>query len=162
MKILFVCLGNICRSPLAKGILKSKLKKSHPITEVDSAGFEAFHKGDPADARSVAVAADHGVDLSGHRARMFSTLDFDRFDRIYVMDKKNYQDVAKLARTVGDMDKVDYIMNLLSPEENKHIPDPWYGDSEEFEVVYQMLDEACDAMVRDIKSIKKAPKQKTE
>ena len=148
MKILFVCLGNICRSPLAKAIMANKAKGLHLDLEVDSAGFESFHRGDPADPRSVAVAAAHGIDLTGHIARMFNVRDFERFDRIYVMDRTNYHDVMGVARDSQDEEKVDYILNLLSPGENHPVPDPWYGGKDSFEKVYHLLDEACDVLAR--------------
>jgi protein-tyrosine phosphatase len=150
MKVLFVCLGNICRSPLAKGILAEKAKRLHLDIEVDSCGFESFHRGDPADPRSAAVAAAHGIDLSDHCARMFTVRDFDRFDRIYVMDRSNYNDVMGMARDTADEQKVDFILNLVEPGENRPVPDPWYGGKENFEKVYRMLDEASDLLVKEI------------
>jgi protein-tyrosine phosphatase len=150
MKILFVCLGNICRSPLAKGIMADKIEKLGLNVETDSAGFESFHRGDPADPRSIAVAATHGIDLSDHVARMFSVRDFDRFDLIYVMDRANFNDVMGLARDSKDENKVDFILNLLTPGENRQVPDPWYGGKENFEKVFLMLDEACERLVRVI------------
>ncbi len=149
MNILFVCLGNICRSPLAKAILADKAKRLHLNINVDSAGFESFHRGDPADRRAIAVAADHGIDLSDHIARMFSVRDFDNFDLIYVMDRMNYNDVMGLARDEQDEKKVDYIMNLLNPGEDKAVPDPWYGGKDGFEKVFRMLDEACNQLVKE-------------
>ena len=148
MKILFVCLGNICRSPLAEGIMAAKVKKHNLDVEVASAGFESFHRGDPADRRSVAVAAEHGIDLTGHVARMFTVRDFDHFDRIYVMDRTNYNDVMGLARDSQDEQKVDFILNLVAPGEDLPVPDPWYGGKEGFEKVYQMLDQACDILTK--------------
>lgn len=150
MKILFVCLGNICRSPLAEGIMADKAKKLHLGAEVNSAGFERFHRGDPADSRSVAVAAQHGIDLSGHIARMFTVRDFDHFDLIYVMDRNNYNDVMGVARDSEDEKKVDYILNLVNPGENRPVPDPWYGGKEGFEKIYHLLDEACDILAKKI------------
>jgi protein-tyrosine phosphatase len=150
MKILFVCLGNICRSPLAKAIMAHKVKMLKLNVEVDSAGFESFHRGDPADPRSVAVAKAHGIDLSSHVARMFSVNDFNRFDRIYVMDETNYRDVMGVARDSEDEAKVDYILNVLTPGENHQVPDPWYGEKGGFERVFQMLDQACEQLVNDI------------
>jgi protein-tyrosine phosphatase len=150
MKILFVCLGNICRSPLAKGIMADKIGKLGLDAETDSAGFESFHRGDPADPRSVAVAAAHGINLSDHVARMFTVRDFDHFDLIYVMDRANYNDVMGLARDNTDEMKVDFILNLVYPGENRQVPDPWYGGKESFEKVYHMLDEACGQLAREI------------
>jgi protein-tyrosine phosphatase len=150
MKILFVCLGNICRSPLAKVIMADKVKRLHLSIEVDSCGFESFHRGDPADPRSVAVAAAHGLDLSGHTARLFTSRDFDRFNRIYVMDSNNYRDVMDAARNSADKAKVDYLLNVITPGENRPVPDPWFAGKESFEKVYRLLDEACDALAQQI------------
>ena len=150
MKILFVCLGNICRSPLAEGIFNYKVKQLGLFVEADSAGFESFHRGDPADPRSVAVAKAHGIDLNGHTARMFTVRDFDNYDRIYVMDRNNYNDVMGVARDDEDEQKVDYMMNLVYPGENRPVPDPLYGGKEGFEKVFQMLDAACDVLVKEI------------
>lgn len=150
MRILFVCLGNICRSPLAEGIFNHKANQLGLNVEADSAGFERFHRGDPADSRSVNVARAHGIDLSGHIARMFTVRDFDQYDRIYVMDSTNYNDVMGVARDSNDESKVDYIMNLMYPGENRPVPDPWYGGKEGFEKVFQMLDQACDALIKEI------------
>ena len=127
-----------------------KVKKLKLNAEVDSAGFETFHRGEPADPRSIAVAAAHGIDLSDHVARMFSARDFDRFDLIYVMDRTNYNDVMGVARDNEDEEKVDFILNLVTPGENRQVPDPWYGGKEGFEKVYQMLEQACDQLAREI------------
>ena len=150
MKILFVCLGNICRSPLAKGIMRDKIRKGHLDAEVDSAGFERFHEGDAADGRSVLTAARHGIDITDHEARIFLTEDFDKFDRIYVMDSVNYNDVMSKARNDKDRKKVDFIMNLTQPGRNRSVPDPYYGGPDGFEKVYAMLDEACNALADEI------------
>lgn len=150
MKILFVCLGNICRSPLARAIMEDKIEKLGLDADSDSAGFESFHRGDPADPRSIAVANAHGIDLSDHIARLFTIKDFDRFDRIYVMDRNNYQDVINLARGPEDEMKVDYILNLVHPGENRQVPDPWYGGKDNFEKTFKLLDEACEELAREI------------
>lgn len=152
MKILFVCLGNICRSPLARGIMADKIEKLGLDAETDSAGFESFHRGEPADPRSIAVAAAHGIDLSDHVARMFTARDFDHFDRIYVMDRNNYEDVMNLARDLEDEQKVDFILNLVNPGENRQVPDPWFGGKDNFEKTFKLLDEACDQLAREIAS----------
>jgi protein-tyrosine phosphatase len=150
MKLLFVCLGNICRSPLAEAIFTHKAKGLGLNVEADSAGFERFHDGDHADPRSVAVAKAHGIDLNGHIARMFSPRDFDHYDRIYVMDRNNYNDVMGVARDTADEQKVDYMLNLVHPGENRPVPDPWYGGKDGFEKVFQMLDQACNALIKEI------------
>jgi protein-tyrosine phosphatase len=151
MKILFVCLGNICRSPLAAGIMKKKLHRKKLQAEVDSAGFEDFHTGDGPDPRSVYIASKHGIDITDHRARMFSASDFDNFDRIYVMDTGNFSDVMELARNEQDRKKVHRIMNSIHPGKNKSVPDPYFKGKESFEKVYKLLDKACDSIVSDLK-----------
>jgi len=130
--------------------MADKARKHNLNVEVDSCGFETFHRGDPADPRSVAVAAAHGIDLSDHVARMFTARDFDNFDRIYVMDRSNYQDVMGVARDSQDEEKVDFILNLITPGENRPVPDPWYGGKEGFEKVFQMLDHACEILSQSI------------
>lgn len=137
---------------MARGIMADKIGKLRLDAETDSAGFESFHRGDPADPRSVAVAAAHGIDLSNHIARMFTARDFDHFDRIYVMDRNNYEDVMNLARAAEDEQKVDFILNLVKPGENRQVPDPWYGGKDNFEKTYKMLDEACEQLTRELKT----------
>jgi protein-tyrosine phosphatase len=144
VKFLFVCTGNICRSPLAEGILKDKLNKYHIKAEVDSAGLEEFHVGDPPDARAIATAAKRRIDISGHRVRLFEKEDFTRFDRIYIMDSYHYMALSGMSRSDEDMHKVDYIMNVLEPGKNTHVQDPWYDGIDAFEKVYEQLDRACE------------------
>ena len=154
MKILMVCLGNICRSPLAEGILKKKIKENNLNAEVASAGFVSYHQGDPADRRATSTAAQFGVDLSKHKASLFTQKSFDLFDYIYVMDQANLNDVLSLSRNKEDQKKVDFIMNELYPGENKIVPDPYYGGAENFIRVFKMLDNACDAIIEKIKKEK--------
>ena len=150
MKILMVCLGNICRSPIAEGVLRvHALDADLPLT-VDSCGFERYHLGDAPDKRAINVCKSHGVDISGLRQRLFKTDDFDRFDRIYVMDANNFNDVKQMARTPEDMKKVEFLMNVLHPNENKPVPDPYYGDSFDFENAFQLIDLACRAIVKSL------------
>lgn len=139
-KILMVCLGNICRSPLAEGILKSKLSNNFVV---DSAGTANYHVGSSPDKRSVAVARKHGLDISNLKGRQFEVSDFDTFDMIYVMDESNYQNVVKLARNPEDIAKVNLILNEVHENKNFEVPDPYYGGDHGFENVYQMLNEAC-------------------
>ncbi|WP_235830352.1 low molecular weight protein-tyrosine-phosphatase [Paenimyroides tangerinum] len=141
MKVLMVCLGNICRSPLAEGILKSKVSKN---IKVDSAGTAAWHSGNLPDKRSIAVAKTYGIDLTDQRARQFLVEDFDRFDYIYVMDKSNYVNVCKLAPNNEAIDKVELILNESHSGKDLEVPDPYYGGDDGFENVFQMLDEACN------------------
>ena len=151
MKVLFVCLGNICRSPLAKGILRDKARKNGLRIEVDSAGFEAYHVGEGADPRSLQVAARHDIDISDHIARRFKTSDFDNYDRIYVMDSNNYQDVMGVSRDESDREKVDFMLNLSHPGQDRAVPDPYYGGKDGFENVFRMLDQACEVLIDEIK-----------
>ena len=149
-KILMVCLGNICRSPLAEGILKSKISSSEVL--VDSAGTGAWHSGELPDKRSIAVAKKYGIDLTDQRARLFLVEDFNRFDKIYVMDKSNYVNVCKLAPSADLIDKVELILNESHPEKDLEVPDPYYGGENGFENVYQMLDEACTKIKEKIEN----------
>jgi|SRR5690554_1752844 len=141
-KILMVCLGNICRSPLAEGVLKSKINRNKVL--VDSAGTAAWHSGKLPDTRSIAVAKKHGIDLTDQKARIFSPEDFDRFDYIYVMDQNNYKDVCRLAPNEKAIEKVQLILNEIYPDQNLEVPDPYYGGDHGFEDVYEMLDKACE------------------
>lgn len=143
-----VCLGNICRSPLAEGILKSKVDK-HKVV-VDSAGTGAYHVGELPDPRSIAVAKEYNLDITDQRARKFTANDFERFDYIYVMDSSNYANVINLARNETDQAKVQYILNEVFPGENMDVPDPYYGGEYGFKNVYKMLDEACEVISKKI------------
>ena len=140
-RILMVCLGNICRSPLAEGILKSKLPDNKYI--VDSAGTANYHVGATPDRRSIAVAKKYGINISNLKGRQFSVKDFDDFDIIYVMDASNYNNVLSLARNEHDSSKVKFILNEVYPNKNFDVPDPYYGGEQGFENIYNMLNEAC-------------------
>ena len=144
-----VCLGNICRSPLAEGILKSKVDISK--IEVDSAGTGGWHVGQQPDERSIKVARKNGLDITYQRGRKFSTYDFEQFDHIFVMDNSNYSDVIQLANTDAERKKVQLILDELFPGENVDVPDPYYGGGQGFENVYKMLDEACDKIAARLK-----------
>jgi protein-tyrosine phosphatase len=150
VKILMVCLGNICRSPLAEGILASKLPQDK--FTVDSAGTGAWHIGRSPDSRSIAIATEHQLDISKQKGRQFKTSDFDTFDYIYVMDNSNYDDVIHLAKDEAQKAKVQIILNELYPNENVDVPDPYYGISNGFEMVYQMLDEVCNIIAVKLKA----------
>jgi len=142
MNILFVCLGNICRSPLAEGILKSKLEGKNIQCNVESAGFESYHINDPPDPRALKIAQEHGINISENRCRLFTSEDFDNFDVIYVMDSSNYRDVQYFSRTEKDMDKVKYLLSVIDGLD-KAVPDPYYGTESGFENIYNLLDESC-------------------
>jgi protein-tyrosine phosphatase len=147
-RVLMVCLGNICRSPLAEGILKSKVDPEKVY--IDSAGTSNYHVGQTPDERSVSVARKNQLDITTQRGRQFSVEDYDNFDRIYVMDMSNYYDVIELARTEEDKQKVSLILNELFPGENVEVPDPYHGGKDGFDKVYQMLDEACEIIAKKL------------
>jgi len=147
-RVLMVCLGNICRSPLAEGILKSKVDSSSVF--VDSAGTGNYHIGGLPDKRSIDVAEKYAIDITDQRCRQFSVEDFDNFDVIYVMDNSNRRDVLSLARNQQDKNKVKMILNELFPNENVDVPDPYTGGLNGFEQVYQMLNKACALIAQKI------------
>ena len=137
-----VCLGNICRSPLAEGILKSKLPKD--IFTVDSAGTSNYHINELPDSRSIEVAKKHTIDITKQRGRQFTSEDFDTFDLIYAMDTSNYKNIIKLARNPEDISKVRFILDEILNYNLKDVPDPYYGGENGFDAVYEMLDTACE------------------
>lgn len=141
-----VCLGNICRSPLAEGILARKVRIKGLSWEVDSAGTGAWHIGEPPDPRSIAVARKYDIDITEQRARQFRPADFERFDLILAMDPVNYRDILRHASSHGHREKVELIMNLVHPAENRPVPDP-YWDDEGFEQVFRMLDQATERLL---------------
>lgn len=141
VKILMVCLGNICRSPLAEGILRSKLPKDS--FHIDSAGTADYHVGNSPDRRSIAIAKKYNIDISNLKGRQFNKSDFETFDYIFVMDESNYQNVIHLAENEKDIEKVDFILNEIYPNQNYSVQDPYYGGESGFESVFKMLDEAC-------------------
>ena len=150
MKILFVCLGNICRSPLAEGIFRDKAGKLKLDVEIDSAGTGAWHAGENPDPRAVATARKFGVDISKLVARQFISTDLDRFDRVYVMDRSNYSDVLARAKNKEHEGKVELLLNVLHPGKNRDVPDPWYGGAEGFTEVYKLIDAACDKLAKHL------------
>lgn len=148
IKILMVCLGNICRSPLAEGILASKLPKES--FTVDSAGTGSWHIGHAPDERSIAVARKNKINISHQKGRQFTASDFDAFDYIYVMDNSNYKNVLALSSNETHSQKVQLILNELFPNENVDVPDPYFGLTNGFEIVYNMLDEVCDVIAKKL------------
>ncbi len=146
-----VCLGNICRSPLAEGILRKKLELAKLSgIEVDSAGTIANHVGEHPDRRSAFNAQQHGIDISGHKGRQFAQDDFKMHDVIYVMDSSNYADVLLKAKNQREKDKVKMILNEIEPGKNASVPDPYFGGEEGFELVFKLLDKACDVIVEKL------------
>ncbi len=147
-RILMVCLGNICRSPLAQGILASKLPPSDFI--VDSAGTGHWHVGKKPDVRSIAVALDNNIDISTQKGRQISVADFESYDIIYTMDMSVHKDVLKLAPNNQSKQKVILILNELFPNENIDVPDPYYGSPDGFTSLYNMLDQVCDTIAHKL------------
>jgi protein-tyrosine phosphatase len=143
-----VCLGNICRSPLAEGIMQHKVAQHGLDWEVDSAGTGGWHEGDAPDRRSMLTAREHGIDIARQRARKMDRSDLDTFDHILVMDASNYQNVVQLAQTDTQRAKVELILNYAEPGMNRQVPDPYYGGQNGFEDVYDMLDVACEAFIK--------------
>jgi protein-tyrosine phosphatase len=139
-----VCLGNICRSPLAEGLLKQKLNFTK--FEVDSAGTSGSQRGEAPDPRSVKEAEKHGIDITQQRARALRAEDFEKFDLIYVMDDSNYEDVIRRAPNENAKSKVIKILDESFPGENLNVPDPYYGGAMGFSNVYRMLDHATTAI----------------
>lgn len=151
-RILMVCLGNICRSPLAHGILESMLSPNE--FQVDSAGTGNYHIGSPPDERSIKVANQNGINIAHQKCRQFEISDFDTFDRIYVMDKSNFKTVVKLARNSSDISKVKYILNRSKTSDLGEVPDPYFGNHEDFEFVFRILTDACEEIAIDLQKKK--------
>lgn len=149
-KILMVCLGNICRSPVAEGILRHKVNQKQLNIVIDSAGTISTHQGENPDKRSQANALKNGVNISTLVSRPFTLNDFDAFDKIFVMDASNYRDVKALARNENDSAKVEMILNRLNPNSNQAVPDPYFGGEEGFQNVFELLDAACDKIVEEL------------
>lgn len=142
-----VCLGNICRSPLAEGILQKLIDQNNLDWTVDSAGTGSWHVGELPDSRSVDVAKKYGLDITYQRARQFHFPDFENFDIIYAMDSSNYNDIIRQAQSEEEREKVKLILNETKPGWNGNVPDPYWGN-DGFDKVYLMLEEACEAMIK--------------
>lgn len=151
MKILMICMGNICRSPMAEVILKQKLAMLDIDAVVESAGIISFHEGEGADKRAEETVRKHNLTLESHSARGIKLTDLQTFDKIYVMDSNNYQSLQMLAGNNFDNSKVDYLLNEVYPGQNREVPDPYYGGKDGFEKVFQMIYGACEAIARRLK-----------
>ena len=149
MKILMVCLGNICRSPMAEGILRDKASKLSYDIEVDSAGTAAYHIGEAPDSRMIETAMSRGINISDLRARQFCVNDFDVFDKIYAMDASNLSNMQQLARNKSDLDKLDLLLNCKDSFLNKSVPDPYYGGEDGFFNVYDILEESIEFILKN-------------
>ncbi len=146
-KILMVCLGNICRSPMAEGIMRQKASLHQLPWKIDSAGTGGWHSGESPDSRAIAEMKKYGIDISQLRARQITVKDFDIFDHIFVMDSTNYIDVIRICRNDKDKRKVELFLNLLEPGKNKNVSDPYYGGQQGFTDVYEVLNKASDKFI---------------
>lgn len=147
IRVLMVCLGNICRSPVAQGILEHKCKQSNLDWYIDSAGTSGWHNGEGPDPRSAKTATENGIDITQQRSRLFVKEDFHNFDLILAMDSSNYQNIVKLASSEEDKNKVKLILNFVFPGENRAVPDPYYNNG--FDLVFGLLDSACDRIIAE-------------
>jgi protein-tyrosine phosphatase len=150
--VLMVCLGNICRSPMAEGILRDKLMDSNLTVVVDSAGTYALHKGEAPDKRAIKCLSSYGIDISGLRARPFTPKDFLDFDLIFAMDAENYKNILRQTDDELLKRKVTLFMESSMPGQSLSIPDPWYGDEKGFHEVYKMIESNCDSIIEKLRS----------
>lgn len=141
-----VCLGNICRSPLAEGILQSKINEKGLNWQVESAGTGAWHIGEHPDPRSIKIGKKFGIDISQQRGRQLRAHDLDRFDLLFAMDQSNYRNILQLAESPKQEEKIHLILNLVTPGLNQSVPDPYWNDNG-FEEVFKMLEVACDKII---------------
>jgi protein-tyrosine phosphatase len=147
MKILMVCLGNICRSPMAEGILEQKAKKAGLDWTVESAGTNGYHVGEPPHRLSQKVARLNGIDICHQRARQFVPGDFDRYDKIYALADDVLDEIRWIAGKKYNPSKVDLLLNELYPGQNRSVPDPWYGTEPGYHEVFKVLDEVCEKII---------------
>ncbi len=147
MKILMVCLGNICRSPLAEGILQHKANVEGLDWTIESAGTNGIHVGEPPHVLSQKVAKQNGINICNQLARKFEAKDFEKYDKIYVMAADVMRDVKKIAGKYFDAKKVDYFLNELNTGKNEEVPDPWFGDEDGYIKVYDLINKTCNAII---------------
>ena len=159
MKILMVCLGNICRSPLAEGVLQDKATQAGLHWTVDSAGTSSYHEGDPPHYLSQRVARLHGFDISKQVCRRFVKDDMLRFDKIYAMDKEVYADIQRISEELWDAGKTSLIMDEVSPGKHIEVPDPWFGGEDGYHLVFDMLSKACDVIIKRYNNQNQGPKK---
>jgi protein-tyrosine phosphatase len=148
MKILMVCLGNICRSPMAEGILQDKAFRAGLTWSVESAGTNNYHIGDPPHPLSQKVARINGIDISNQRKRQFTAADFEIYDKIYALAEDVMNDIRHIAGKKFDAKKIDLLMNELYPGKNRNVPDPYYGSEEGYIEAYELIEKACEAIVK--------------
>ncbi len=151
--VLMVCLGNICRSPMAAGVLRDKLMASELDVLIDSAGTSSLHKGETPDKRAIKCLNAYGIDISGLKARPFTSKDFSDFDIIFAMDTENYKGIIRQAANEWQKQKVFLFMESSMPGQSLSVPDPWYGDENGFHEVYKMIESNCDAIIEKLRSM---------
>jgi protein-tyrosine phosphatase len=149
MKILMVCLGNICRSPLAEGILQKKVEEAGLEWTVESAGTNGYHTGEPPHHLSQKVAKQNGLDISCQVARRFTPDDFERYDKIYAMANDVLADMKRISGSKFNEGKADLFLNVLHPGENKDVPDPWFGDEDGYHEVFALIEKTCALIVQN-------------
>jgi protein-tyrosine phosphatase len=152
MTILMVCLGNICRSPLAEGILQQKIKMAGLDWKVDSAGTNGYHVNEAPHYLSQRVAKKKGIDISKQICRRFAPADFDRFDKIYAMAADVVDEMKDISGAKFDSEKVDLLLNVVHPGENRDVPDPWYGPEQGYYLVYDLVEEACEILIKKLQA----------
>jgi protein-tyrosine phosphatase len=148
MKILMVCLGNICRSPLAEGILQEKALKAGLNWQVESAGTNGYHTDEPPHYLSIKVAAHNGIDISKQRSRRFTRADFDEFDLIYAMANDVLDDMKRIGKNNFDSKKVNLFLEESFPGQEKDVPDPWNGPETDYHEVFEIINNNCDSIIK--------------
>ena len=148
MKVLMVCLGNICRSPMAQGILEHRVRSLSLGWEVDSAGTSGWHDGEEPDSRAIEICQKYGIDISNQRSRKFRQSDFDYYDLILTMDNTNHQNITRLTNNKYHIDKVKPVLSFHSDDVNEEVPDPYYDNN--FEEVFLLLDESIDGLIQSV------------
>jgi protein-tyrosine phosphatase len=151
MKLLFVCLGNICRSPLAEGIFRAKTEAAGLAWEIDSAGTAGYHVGEAPHPLSQKTAKFYGIDISSQKCRQFKASDMDTYDRIYAMDLENFAEIKRISKEKWKPEKTDLLLNSIYPGKNKSVPDPWYGEEPGYHDVFKLIETACDKILEEIR-----------
>lgn len=147
MKILFVCLGNICRSPIAEGVLRHLAEQNDLNWKIDSAGTEYYHVGERPDRRAIAQCLKYNIDISSQRARQIRARDFEKFDLIYALADDVLDELHSLRPPQSNHSSLSLLLDVLYPGKNRSVPDPWYGDEKDFSIAFDLIYEACQAII---------------
>jgi protein-tyrosine phosphatase len=148
VKILMVCLGNICRSPIAEGVMRQKIEEYGLDAQVNSCGTASYHIGETPDYRGIQTMHNYGIDISQHQGQQFAVTDFDAYDLIFAMDTNNYSNLVAKARNNNDKEKIKLLMDETHPGQQKVVPDPYYGGLEDFEETYSLVEDACEHLAK--------------